>query len=519
MIKEDRCYVRVSTKYDSQKDSPEHQESFIKESAAREHITISHVYMDKDSATSIMERNDVREMIEDAQRGRIQSLWFASLSRFSRDALDAITLKRVLVNALKIRVVSIEDGYDSAKKDDELLFGIRSVVNQNTSGDIGVASRRGIRQSILDQGNVIASRPAFGYKKALNGKQKTYEIVPEQSAVVELIFNLYIDEGFGDKAIVKHLNGDNPSGVKYPSYTGNVWSLTTVQTILKNPMYTGYNVAGRYKSEIAYDDLTNLMNRRKKLVQQPVSEWEWSKQMTHPAIISKERYDLAQEIRKSKGARGGRRTYVNVFAKMIFCSECGSAMVSMCSGTKRRKYRYLLCSRRRRVGEAGCENGKWIPYQEARDELISEVLNRIASYFEKVEEKGPQEIAISTPNNNFDKEKRKLNKLIEDNRRLLFEVRRQHMLGDIDNDQYHFEKEQYDNEIAECQKRLERIEADEKRKMDTQRLIENSKKVFTELKDISSYSDNVERTQALLSQVVRGIYVDKHGEITLETYI
>ena len=122
----------MSTLKESQKDSPQHQEALIREAAAREGIEINYVYEDRDTATSIVSRKDVQRMIEDAKRGEIRSLWFASLSRFSRDALDAISLKRILVNALGIRVVSIEDGYDSAVKDDELLFGIKSVVNQNT---------------------------------------------------------------------------------------------------------------------------------------------------------------------------------------------------------------------------------------------------------------------------------------------------------------------------------------------------------------------------------------------------
>lgn len=519
MIKEDRAYVRVSTKYESQKDSPENQESFIKENAARENITIGRVYMDRDSATNIVEREDVKEMISDAQKGHIRSLWFASLSRFSRDALDAITLKRILVNALKIRVVSIEDGYDSAKKDDELLFGIKSVVNQNTSGDISISSRRGIRQSALDKGNIIASKPAFGYRKVTIDKRRTYEIVPEQAAIVEFIFSLYIDEGLGFKAIVKYLNGDNPQNKVYESYNGNLWSLTTVQSILDNPTYTGYNVAGRYKSEIAYDDITDLMNRRKKLVKTPPSEWEWSKEMTHPAIVPKERYDRAIEIRRSRGGRGGRREFVNVFAKMIFCSHCESAMVSMSSiGRGGKRYRYLMCSRRRRLGEAGCPNEKWIPYEEARDELIGEILNRISKTIKKFESSGTKELAISIPVNDFEKEKRKLEKRIEDNRKLLFEIRRQHMLDEIDKAQYEFEKEQYEKEITDFEQKLVRILAEEKKVVDLERLIKAAKKTLRELTDITSYNDDVEKTRTLLNQVVKRIYVNGE-DITVETYI
>ncbi|MGF6356707.1 site-specific DNA recombinase [Paenibacillus sp. 4624] len=521
MSKKDRGYVRVSTQKDSQRDSPENQESFIRENARREGIELDYIYEDRDTGTNIIAREDVQRMIADAKNGEIRSIWFASLSRFSRDTLDALSLKRILVNALKIRVVSLEDGYDSAQKDDELLFGIKAVVNQNTSGDISTASRRGIRESALEKGNIIASKPAFGYRKITIEKRKTYEIVTHQAEIVVLIYDLYCDEGMGDKAIVKYLNGDNPAEKVYESYTGKLWSLSTVQSILQNPTYTGYNVTGRYTSELVYDDLNDLMNRRKKLVKKPPSEWEWSKLPTHPAIISKERFDYAQEIRLSKGGtRGGRRSFVNVFSKMIFCSHCESAMVSMTStGRDGKRYRYLMCSRRRRVGATGCSNDKWIPYEDARDELIEEILTRMRKAISKLEKNGMKELEVFLPQNNNDKEKRKLEKRIEDNRKLMFEIRRQHMLHEIDTAQYDFEKEQYEKEIEASEQRLSRIVAEEKRMLDRERLIKNAKKTVQELTDITAYNDNVEKTRSLLTQVVKRIYVSVDGEITVETYI
>lgn len=519
IAKKDRAYVRVSTKYESQKDSPEHQDSFIRETAAKEGVEIDHVYEDRDTATSIMERDDVQRMIQDAKRGEIRSIWFASLSRFSRDALDAISLKRTLVNALKIRVVSIEDGYDSAKKDDELLFGIKTYVNQNTSGDISTSSRRGLRQSALEKGNFIGSKPAYGYMKVMDGRRKTLDRNEEQARVVELIYGLYIDHAMGDKAIVNYLNGDNPQHVRYPTYTGGPWTLSSIQRILTNPIYTGYNVHGKHTVEVAYDDLSNLMNRRKKLVQRPRDKWEFSKEPTHPAIIPKDRFNLAQELRllRGGGTRGGRRAFVNVFAKFIFCKHCGSAMVCMASKQSER-YRYLMCSRRRRAGEAGCENGKWVPYYEMRDELIGGILERVAAQLKDLEKHGVQAISSTYQASDFEKEKRKHEKRIEDNRKLLFEIRRQNMLGELDKDQYEFEKGQYEKEIMESEGRLTLIKAEEKKSLDTAKLIKDAKRSLGELTKLKNY-DDVEKTRTLLLQVVKRIDVDVEGEVDVQTYI
>ncbi len=508
---------------DSQKDSPEHQEAFIRETAAREGVEISHFYEDRDTATSIVSREDVQKMISDAKRGEIRSIWFASLSRFCRDAIDAISLKRILVNALKIRMVSIEDGYDSGVKDDELLFGIKSFVNQNTSGDIGVSSRRGIKAS-AESGNFIGSIPPYGYKKATiadvkmkSGKRKTLEVIPEQAAIVRTIFEMYIG-GDGEKAIVNFLNGEDGEREAIPSYKGGVWGITSVQRILQNENYTGYNTFGRHTSEVTYNDLSDLMNRGKKLVQKPKSDWNKSKYQTHEAIVSKEDFDKAQEIRllRGGGERGGRRAFVNVFAKFIFCAECGSAMVSMSSKVRGQEYRYLMCSKRRRTGAAGCNNGNWIPYYDMRDELIGGILKRVEDAMVAMTAWGSSEVGAELPQMDVEKEIKKLEKRIEDNRKLLFEIRRQHMLGEMDVGQYEFEKTQYEKEISEVDKKLKLAIAQQKARVDVEKTMRNVKKAHSELTKLKKY-DDVEKTRALLIQMVDRIEVSRDGSIRVET--
>ncbi|CAM3879301.1 recombinase family protein [Cohnella lubricantis] len=517
--KRDKQYVRVSTKYDTQKDSPEHQEAFIREMAGYEGIEFGpdDIYMDRDTATSIMDREDVQKLIKDATRGEVRSVWFASLSRFSRDTLDALSLKRTIVNALKVRLVSIEDGYDSAKKDDEVLFGVKSVINQNQSEQISVSSRRGIRQSAA-KGNYIGSIPPYGYRKVKIDGRKTLEIVPEQARIVRMIFALYVNHGLGEKAIVNYLNGGNERGEVFPSYKGGPWGLSSVQRILQNENYTGYNVYGRHTVEVTYNDLSNLMDRGKKLVQKPKDAWERTDFQTHEAIITRELFQQAQEIRllRGGGERGGRRSFVNVFAKMIFCAECGSAMVSM--GSKHSngvEYRYLMCSRRRRTGEAGCSNNKWIPYYEMRDELIGEVLRRLRERLAEIES---GKVSARVPSNDREKEKRKLEKRIDDNRKLLFEIRRQNMLGELDKAQYDFEREQYEKEIEEADKKLALIVAEERRTIDTDRIAKEAHKAVKVLTELSSY-DDVEKVRPLLMQCVKRIDVHHDGEVEIQTYI
>lgn len=519
VAKKDLGYVRVSTKKESQADSPEHQEALIREHSGRENVHISkeNFYEDRDSATSIVSRKDVQKMIDEAKKGKVRSIWFASLSRFSRDAIDALSLKRILVNALRIRVVSIEDGYDSAVKDDELLFGIKSVVNQNTSMDISVSSRRGLRQSVLEKGNFIGSMAPYGYKKVMVGKRKTLEVIPEQAEIVKLIYRLYID-GLGEKRIVNYLNGDNPNGILYPTCKGGPWGLTSIQRILQNEHYTGYTIAGRFTSEVAYNDLNDLMNRGKKLVMRPKDKWERTKDPTHEAIIAPDMFRLAQELRLQRGGgtRGGNRDFKNVFAKLIFCEHCGAAMVTMKSGGKEKEYRYLMCSKNRRTGT--CDNKKWIPYFDFRDAVIKESLLILRKMIRRAE-KGNTDLSTGfIQQAAVDRDAKKLEKKILDNRKLLMEIRKHYLLGEIDSGQYEFEKATYEKEISDAEEATKRAEAIHKRVLDTERNLQVSKKAVKELTEFKSY-DDFDKCRELVQKIIQRIEIDKDGQAKIHTFL
>jgi site-specific DNA recombinase len=63
-----------------------------------------------------------------------------------------------------------------------------------------------------------------------------------------------------------------------------VWTAVSVGGILANPKYTGHQVFGRERKVNG------------KMTAVPPGEWLWSPEATHPAIITREMFDAAQEI-------------------------------------------------------------------------------------------------------------------------------------------------------------------------------------------------------------------------------
>lgn len=515
-----RGYVRVSTLKRSQRDSPKHQEGSIREEAKKLDKEIEHIYVDRATGTSIMERADVQQIIEDAKNGEFDTLFFSSLSRFSRDTYDALALKRTLVNALGIRVISIEDFYDSGKEDNEMIFTVISSMNQKQSESISTSSKRGIRQS-AKTGNFTGSIAPFGYKKVFKDGRKTLEIVEKNAEIVRMIFDMYVNQKMGEKNIVKYLNEE----LKIPSPKGGKWGVSTIQRILRNRNYTGYNVHGKMGKEQVYDDINNLHDRRKKLVEKPREEWEISEEPTHPAIILVDMFEAAEDIRLRRGGgkRGGGRILVNIFAGTIFCKECGYAMVTLgrekllASGEKT-KYHYLICSGRRRIGESACKNNLYLPYYSFQDEIIQGVTSRIRRLVDSDEAAKKITGASIFKNTDDDKESKKIEKSLAVNRKLLFELRKRHMLEEISDDQYEFEREMYENEIKEYESLLERIKKKMGERKNTDKLLKDVKSALAELGQMETFED-VHKARIILSKLISRITVDKDGNVDVHTVL
>jgi len=511
-------YIRVSTMKASQKDSPEHQLAVTQEKAIQEEFGLDEnfVYEDRSSGTNISQREEIKRLVEDAKKGLFNVVIFASLSRFSRDTLDALTLKRQLVDSIGIRLISLDEGYDSLIDKDELKFQIISAVNQKLSEQISISSRRGIRES-AKKGNYIGSKAPFGYKKTVtrDGK-KTLIPDEEKKKVVETIFTLYVKNNLGEKSIVNHLND-----MKVPSPKGGTWGISTIQRILQNEAYVGRNVFGKYTVKKEYPDYKDLNLRKNVLKQTPKENWMRANQPnTHEPIINEVIFSEAQELRqkRGRGKRGGIRNKVNIFAGMIKCYHCNSSMVSMKSGKVSKagkQYRYLICSSRRRQGVKGCVNGYWLPYEQFRDEMIthlSETLRKFVSSDNLIEKYNE---VIQIKEYSAVKEVEKIRKQIEINRKALFQLRKEKVAGDIDDVQYRFEKEQCDIEIKNLEEKLANIEVKEKKSKSIINLYEHINSSLEELMEINF--ENFDETHLTLQNLIEVITVSQSGDIQVDT--
>lgn len=307
-IKKVAAYARVSTDYDEQLSSYEAQvDYYTKHIKSNPDWSFVEVYTDEGiSATSTKKRNGFNRMISDALKGKIDLIITKSVSRFARNTVDTLTTVRKLKEK-GVEVYFEKENIYTLDSKGELLITIMSSLAQEESRSISENVTWGQRKRFADGKVTLPYKHFLGYEKGEDGLPK---IVEKEATVVRKIYKLFL-EGKNPTAIARQLTEN-----KIPSPAGKeIWQPCTVLSILTNEKYKGDAIL---QKSFTVDFLT----KKKKINEGEVPQYYVEN--SHPAIISPEVYDLAQqEIKKRKKVKGY-KTSGSCFSGKIVCGECGS---------------------------------------------------------------------------------------------------------------------------------------------------------------------------------------------------
>lgn len=246
-----------------------------------------------------------------------------------------------------VRFIAINDHYDSYGENsdaDQIVIPFKNLINDAYCRDIStkVRSQLDVKRK---NGQFVGSFAAYGYKK--DPKDKNHLIVDEEAAeIVRLIFSLRL-EGFSAKRIAEKLNEmkvatpfeyKRMQGINYNSgfHTGSnpEWIAVNVLRILKNELYTGVMVQGKYQK----------INYKVKKYRE-IDEADWIRvEGTHEAIISREVFDIIQEVMKRDTRVAPNMDRVYTLSGYVRCGTCGQTMTRRSVTNHGRKYNYYNCS-------------------------------------------------------------------------------------------------------------------------------------------------------------------------------
>ena len=275
-----------------------------------------------------MERPAFQRMIAAIREGRFNCCITKDFSRFARDYIEMGDYLEYLFPFLRVRYISINDGYDS--RDYQGTTGgldvvMRAIIYDAYSKDLSVKVKTGKQQG-SKKGRRVGGYPGYGYVR--DPERKGMDIIdPEAAPVVRRIFDAAI-QGVGPGRIAHALNDDGipTPGVYFKQKHPNCrkfahvsekqyWSRDIVCSILKRYTYTGAAVSGTIRK---------VMPCKKSIVTTKFEEWVIVPGM-HDAIVTPEEYELAQKaIQKDKHIV--RNAPAHPLKSLVVCGNCLRAM-------------------------------------------------------------------------------------------------------------------------------------------------------------------------------------------------
>lgn len=307
-------YARYSTDLQSDR-SIDDQVSLCRQYAGRSGLTVADVYSDRArTSASILGRDGILRLMEDARAGRFDVVVVEALDRISRDQEDLAGIYKRLTFA-GVDIVAVHEG-----KADAIQIGIRGLVGELFLSDLKHKIRRGM-QGVVRDGRSAGGR-AYGYRP-VPGRPGALEIVEAEAEVVRRICADYL-AGRSPKDIAGRLNAD---GVPPPR--GTRWNASTINGngdrgygILLNPLYAGRLVWNRV-GMVRDPDTGRRVSRVN-----PESEWQ-EVEVPHLAIIDADtraavvaRKDAQSHAHRSRSDQAPRRP----FSGLLRCGQCGGGM-------------------------------------------------------------------------------------------------------------------------------------------------------------------------------------------------
>lgn len=358
-------YARLSNDDDQERNSLLNQREICHGFAEQHGYTIVGQSFDDNVSGMKFNRRGLDELTAAVDADKIDAVIVKDLSRLGRHR----TQTALFIDYLRehqVRVISATEGIDTFRDEDDLIIGIRGLMNDYYARDISKKIRAGYRQK---QREGIVITPPFGYWKDRN--TNTIELHSEASETVQIIYFLYL-QGLGQKEIARRLNalGRKTAAQLRAEQCGRevcaasktkdgryVWTYASVKNILVEEAYTGVLI--NHRSE------TNS-GKAKRLEQ---AEW-YRHENFFPAIIQRDIWEKVQQKLKAQARPANGNKAKHRYAGLILCKECGSPFVPMIrywNGKRRVEY---VCKGYHRNGKSYCSSHRI--HEEVLDAAVQE---------------------------------------------------------------------------------------------------------------------------------------------------
>lgn len=340
-------------------------------------------YREVVSGETLKDRPEILRLLHKIESPKIKAVAVVEPQRLTRGDLEDIGRMMKLLKhthtlvATPQRIYDLTDDYDfdaferELKRGNDYLEYTKKILNRG-------------RLLSVSQGYFIGSIPPYGYEKTfvMDGKRKrpTLAEKSEEADTVRMIFDLYVNKDYGTTNICNILEELH---IKPPK--GKYWSPYAVNDMLSNIHYIG-KVKWNWRKTVLIVEDSEIIKTRPKAKDGDYLVYDGK----HPAIVSEELFQAAQEKRGRTSRQKASTELRNPFAGLLFC-RCGRAMSLRFYKDKLGKERSaprLLCD-----GQTRCRIGS-CRYSEIVDRVCNALEKHIHDFTVKLQSDEPEVISF-----------------------------------------------------------------------------------------------------------------------------
>lgn len=335
VISEDFCMYLRKSRADLEAEARGEGETLIRHErtlldlAKRLKLNITSIYREIVSGETISSRPVMQQLLNEVEQGIWKGVLVMEVERLARgDTIDQGIVAQTFKYS-STRIITPMKVYDPTNEYDEEYFEFGLFMSRREYKTINRRLQRG-RATSVNEGKYVGNKPPYGYNRVKLEHQKgfTLEPHPTQADIVKMIFALYTRgelhedctyRRIGVALIVRKLNEDH-----IPPAKGDVWVNSSVQTILRNPVYIGKI---RWMARPSIKKMVD--GKMKKTRPRAKPEDCILVDGIHPPLIEMKTWSLAQHYLSENPSRPVPTRYItkNSLSGLIECGVCGRKMV------------------------------------------------------------------------------------------------------------------------------------------------------------------------------------------------
>ncbi len=345
MNKPAAIYARVSSDRQKENHTIASQTAALIEYAQTHEYSVppEWIFQDEGYSGAVLVRPGLEALRDLAAEGQIAAALIYSPDRLSRKYAYQVLLSEEL-SRCGVELIFLKSPA-GATPEDQLLVQFQGMIAEYERAQIAERCRRGKRHMAQQGGVNVLSGAPYGYRYVRKSDTSAafYEVIEAEAKVVRMVFEIYTQQGLSIKAIARLLNER-----QIATRTGKGrWERSTVWGMLRNPAYRGTACYG--KTELRpRQRITRPLRQRRGLPsrdsaghERPRTEWI---EVPVPALVSEERFALAQEqLEKNKRHSPRRTVEPTLLQGMLVCEQCGYALYRSSTRTSKHMLHYYRC--------------------------------------------------------------------------------------------------------------------------------------------------------------------------------